>query len=73
MLGDFMEAIIYALVFVFFFGLIFYILRACRLERAFEQGKVFEIKMAYVILSLIGSFLVCEFIDKLLSFAGLRL
>ncbi len=68
-----MEAIIYSLVFVFFLGLSFFILRAVRIERAFEQNHVFEIRAAYLILSIISAFLMCEFIWKLLTLSGVNL
>ena len=66
-----MQAIIYSIVFVIFLGISFYVLRAMRLERLFQQGHVFEIRAAYLIFSIIMAFLVSEFIFRLLSCADI--
>lgn len=72
-MGDNMEILIYSLTFILFFVISFYVLRASRLEEAFKQGRVAEIRVAYVLISLISAFIMCELVDKLLSFADLNL
>lgn len=62
-----MQAIVYSLIFVFFLGLVFYVLKAMRIERVFEQGKIFEIRMAYIILSIVFSFLLTEFVWRIVE------
>lgn len=73
LMGDNMEILIYSLTFILFFVIAFYVLRASRLEEAFKQGRVAEIRVAYVLISLISAFIMCELVDKLLSFADLNL
>lgn len=68
-----MEGIIYALVLSFFIIIIYKCLNALNFEHMFKQGRVFEIKFMFIIMSLILSYLICELIDKLLSFGGLSL
>lgn len=65
--------IIYVALFLLFFAIIFKILISSRLEECFKKGKVTEIRLAYIIISLICSYLLCEFINRLLSFYGFSL
>lgn len=65
--------VIYIIVLLFFFSIIFKVLRASRLEECFKQGHIFEIRVAYVVISLIISYLLCEMVDKFLSIYGLSL
>jgi uncharacterized membrane protein YwzB len=44
-------SILYSLTLIFFFLAYFYILRAIKIERFFQQGKVFEIRLAYILFS----------------------
>lgn len=68
-----MEAIIYVIIFVTFLCLVFYVLRATRLEEAFKQGHIFEIRAAYLILSIALAYLLTEFVYRLLSLSGVSL
>ena len=68
-----LNCIIYVIVLILFFVIVFKLLCASRLEECFKQGRVTEIKIAYVLISLIVSFLLCELIDKFLSFYGIAL
>ncbi|MGM9971832.1 MAG: DUF1146 family protein [Anaeroplasmataceae bacterium] len=67
------EGIIYAIILVFFFIMIYRCLNALNLGHLFKQGRVFEIRFMFVIISLILSYLMCELINKFLSFAGISL
>lgn len=68
-----MEALIYAITFICFMFITFFVLRASRLEEAFKQGRVTEIRVAYVIISLISAYLLTELVFRMLSFAGVNL
>lgn len=65
--------IIYVVAFLLFFSLIFKILTSTRLDEAFKKGRVSEIRLAYILISIICSYLLCEFINRLLSFYGFSL
>lgn len=68
-----MEGIIYAGIFVGFMIIVFYILRALRIERAFAAGHVFEIRCAYVLITLAFSYILSEFVCRMLGFAGINI
>lgn len=62
-----MEKYIYVCIFLMFLPLFFFILRASELEKHFKQGKVFEIRLAYILFSMILSFLATKSIELLFS------
>ncbi len=65
-----MELIINILYFAFFLIgtlICLKLLLASNLEKVFKQGKVFEIRIAYLILAFIGGFLFASSIVKLIE------
>ncbi len=68
-----MDAIIYSIIFIIFFGLTFYSLRASRLEEAFKKGRVFEIRLAYFLISILVGFAASELLYRLYSLTSASL
>ncbi|MCR5706224.1 MAG: DUF1146 domain-containing protein [Acholeplasmatales bacterium] len=68
-----MEAILYSVTFIIFFGLAFYSLRASRLEEAFKKGRVFEIRLAYFLISLVVGVAASELLYRIFSLTGASL
>lgn len=58
---------VYLSIWCFFVFVYFKVLRAARIERMFEQGKLFEIKLAYFLLTFLLSFLTTEAFWKLIT------
>ena len=50
--------VVYTILFCIFFALSFLVLQSSRLEECFKKGKVWEIRLAYFIISFISGFLV---------------
>ncbi len=67
------EGIVYALVLIFFTFMIYRCLNALNIDNRFKQGRLFEIKFMFIVISIVISFLLCELLDKILSFGGLSL
>lgn len=57
----------YLIIWILLAVIIFKVLRATRIERAFEQGRIFEIRLAYFLLTLILSFISTEAIFKIIN------
>lgn len=68
-----MDAIIYSIIFIIFFGLTFYSLRGSRLEEAFKKGRVFEIRLAYFLISILVGFAAAELLYRLYSLTSASL
>ncbi|MCR5462887.1 MAG: hypothetical protein K6E87_07490 [bacterium] len=62
-----MENIIYIIVFILFIPIFFMILRAMELEKKFKQGHIVEIYLAYILFSMILSFLAVKSIAFIFS------
>lgn len=59
--------IIYTSLFCVFFVVSFLVLQASRLEECFKKGKIWQIKIAYFILSFVLAFLMARGFDYLIS------
>ena len=58
------QAFIGILAYIFFIGITFYALQAFRLDQLFKKGKVFQIQLIYILLSIaIGANVAKFFID----------
>lgn len=62
----------YVVAFLTFFVIIYLVLLASRLQECFKQGRIWQIRVSYIIISMITSYLVVECIqalaDNFLSF-----
>ncbi|MDR2827996.1 MAG: DUF1146 family protein [Acholeplasmatales bacterium] len=65
---DYLNYIIYVIVFGFSFYLVFKVLRALNVEGLFKQGKILEIKIFYIIACIICSHVLASFVVYLLEF-----
>ncbi|VEU80247.1 DUF1146 domain-containing protein [Haploplasma axanthum] len=57
--------IIYFVALLLFFAIVFKVLRALNLENAFKKNHVWEIKVAYIIFSIVIAHLLAEVVMKL--------
>lgn len=60
-----MDSIIYFMSLIIFFAIVLRILRALHIEEKFEKMKLWEIKAAYFLLSLIAAHMLAEIMVKL--------
>jgi uncharacterized membrane protein YwzB len=57
--------LIYISSFCFFSVITYQILLASRINEAFKQGKIWQIRVAYVLISLVTSYLISELLYKI--------
>ncbi len=62
--------ILYPALFCIFFVSVFLILQATRLEEFFKQGKIWQIRFTYLILSFVISYLLTSGLNYLIDFIG---
>ena len=62
-----MDQIIYFTSLIIFFAILLRILNALHIENKFEKMKIWEIKAAYFIISLIGAHMLAEIMVKVSS------
>lgn len=60
-----MDSIVYFMSLILFFGIVLRILKALHIEEKFEKMKLWEIKAAYFLLSLIAAHMLAEIMVKL--------
>ncbi len=60
-----MDSIIYFMSLIIFFAIVLRILKALHIEEKFEKMKLWEIKAAYFLLSLIAAHMLAEIMVKL--------
>ncbi len=60
-----MDSFIYFMSLIIFFAIVLRILRALHIEEKFEKLKLWEIKAAYFLLSLIAAHMLAEIMVKL--------
>lgn len=70
---EFLELIIYFIGLMIFFGITFKVLRATNLENIFKKNKVFEIKVAYFIISIVIAHILSSVLLKFYEWAVLIL
>jgi len=62
-----LELILFLCSFTVVACVVFVVLRASNFEKLFKQGRVFEIRIAYVIVIMIISFIIARFITYIYS------
>lgn len=63
------QAVIAIIAYVFFIALAFYALQAFRLEQLFKKGKVFQIQLVYILLSIVIGTTVADFVLNLTTYS----
>lgn len=63
------QAAVAVVAYVFFIGVTFYALQAFRMEQLFKKGKVFQIQLVYILLSIAIGSTVADFILSLSSYS----
>lgn len=62
------QIVIYSSMFVVGFSIMFFILRAIKIEKFFPKGQVFIIRLAYVLISLLAGHLFADIFLTILKF-----
>lgn len=62
-----MEQYIFIVVFLLFIPIVFKLLRSLKFEHLFQQGKVFEIRCAYILATILISEILTQALERLFS------
>ncbi|OCS83307.1 DUF1146 family protein [Caryophanon tenue] len=63
------QAVVAIMAYVFFIAVTFYALQAFRLEQIFKKGKVFQIQLVYILLSIAIGSTVADFVLQLSGYS----
>lgn len=70
---DWISTTVYLAIWAIFAVVCFVLLRAMRLEKLFQQGKIFEIRLAYTLFTIIFSYLSTEAFVKIFRIFGINI